>query len=445
MIAYVQSQDSIGNSHVSTPSPMVLTVGAGNTLIFSVGVTELFHSGTISAIPVISDNKGNIWNFVCSTPMVTGGGSQYQLFTLVALNCAAGSTTITISLPACSHYAAAVSEYSGIASTKAIGQSNYSSAPYGSGATSLSSGAIPVAATEMIYAVGYDTSIGDTFTASGGYTLRQAVNNGTNSASLAAFDNISSGGGSLSNTVTPSAPVAGALQTAILALSPTSITSPLAQITVGATSGLAVTSISTPFQYDNTAGNILIAVCTVHDRSIFTISDTNGNTWVLLYGATFVPVVAYSIKCKAGPNTVTVNSTGAGLDNGFGLMIAEYDVGTNPAYTNNSHGHGINSSTSVATGAIGVSDVPSLLLSCFASSSATFGALQTTNGTLRLQANINGYLGRPIALAISDETALMAGSYSETYAYTPAAGSDGYILGFSDSPEAQPLTVFIGT
>lgn len=85
----------------------------------------------------------------------------------------------------------------------------------------------------------------------------------------------------------------------------------------------SITQISVAYGSNNTAGNTLYAFLNVYDDTAgntpagYTISDTQGNTWVLANWAADYSssrdnaAIYYALNCAAGANTVTISGFGS--------------------------------------------------------------------------------------------------------------------------------------
>ena len=189
----------------------------------------------------------------------------------------------------------------------------------------------------------------------------------------------------------------------------------------------------------------------MYERTGPVFSDTQGNTWHLVYGngsPTTTFAVAYCLGCTAGVNTVTLNTTGGGNDNAVQLIIAEYTaIGTLftvPSYGNTSE----SPAPSVDTGNVSVGSVPALLIS------AVNGGVWSNNIAYppfanleisRLQFSDSGFLNQePISLALADTIENVAGNYDNVFTPTPVSGPmEAVILGFTLPPLS--LTCASGT
>lgn len=71
-------------------------------------------------------------------------------------------------------------------------------------------------------------------------------------------------------------------------------------------------ALSVAFGSNNTAGNLLVAICG-NENPILTFSDTQNNTWIALPALASSPShksqFFYCLNCKAGPNTVSFTAT----------------------------------------------------------------------------------------------------------------------------------------
>ena len=425
-------------------------VTAGDCLVLSIAVNQLLSDA--KAFVQVGDSQGNAWTIASMSPVVTrGAGIQcFILYTFVALNCAGGDTQVTY-VP---NYNGTVQplllidEYSGVASTRAIGASSFNSTPWDSAATSVDSLPVTALSGELIYSAAMGSFGSFTFTASAGFTTREAVNNSFLAA--ASFDKISSGG-SENNVVTPSA-TPDTIHALVLILSPTALIQPLIQTSCFTNSSITTEETTAVFTNPNTAGNLLIAVGLMVERLTPVITDTQGNSWVIVYdGAAPMNglVMAYALNCRSGINLVTMNTLGGGDDNSVTLIIAEYEGVS--AFLASSHGS--SSGSTVDTGNIAVSVASSLLVSCFLGGTNTGTDKQAyvpavNLGALRFQMSDSGFVqSAPYSLALADQVESAPGSYDNVFNITPQTGPlQAAILGFklSLSLACASGTGFIG-
>ena len=183
---------------------------------------------------------------------------------------------------------------------------------------------IPVNGTEMVYSVGFADTASETLTPTSGFNTRQ-TQTGTN-ATIVSFDELFTGG-TADNVVTAST-TPGSLHVIIIALSPTPVSSPILQIGWGVSEGIEDLAVTGAYPYPNTAGNLLILVSRVYERSDYTVADTQGNTWVVAIAepSTADLVVAYCLSAKEGANTVTLTGNTGGDDVSFTMILAEYKI-----------------------------------------------------------------------------------------------------------------------
>ncbi len=161
-IAFVQGQR--GGTGGATSVAVALTgIAAGNLLVVWAGTFGAGHS-----ITGVSDGV-NTWAGPVFTSQ-TGTNSLLQLW--YAMNVAAGSTTVTMTLNVSTFGELHVLEYSGAALTLALDKSAVGSSA--AGATTYSSGttATTSQASEMVVAAAINSS-GATFSLPSGYNLRE--------------------------------------------------------------------------------------------------------------------------------------------------------------------------------------------------------------------------------------------------------------------------------
>jgi len=423
-------------------------VGAGNCLIMSVGMRR--NVTDAHGLPYITDSNGNIWLAPITTPSQVDNVSgetfcDFQLLTFVAPNVAAGDTEFTIHES--EHFGLwmiAVDEYSGITGTYPIDQVSFASTAYESGLSSIGSGSITAASGELVYTAVFAVADPTTLGVTAGFTQRQLdgfTYDGVYSGTLGTYDQLSSGG-SFSNTATSSA-VPLTLHTNIIGLASANPTRPLVQLAAYALSSIQGPETSVAFPYPNTSGNLLVLAGVLYQRTNAVVTDSQGNTWIVVYNAatgdnTFL-VMAYALSCKAGANTVTLNTLGGGDDDLIQFCVAEYTF--NGSFTASSRGGPVNPGETVDTGYVAVGTLPSLVISMFTSTAldpegATSPPLLSQLETLRYQFSDPGFLQEtPHTVALADVTPNSIGSYHNVFDSTPiTANLEGAILGFTQTP-----------
>jgi hypothetical protein len=419
-------------------------VGAGHCLIASFGVVRV-GAFAFDGSPTISDNQGNIWSLAATSPVqLLATSDSFQIFVYVAYNCAAGATTVTLTTNSGWGVAAVVDEYSGVAAAKGVDQITFASTVAGDGLLSVDSGSVTIPSGEMLYSAAFCDANGETFAPTAGFTTRETQNVTHPNAivSLATFDALAPSSGSFSNTVTVSPTTPNSVHVVLLSLAAAPVTSSLVQVGVGATSASFATTIAASYPYPNIANNLLIAVARIVERQNFTISDTLGNDWVIVYGQsnpnpTFL--LAYCLGCKGGQNTVTLVGNSGGSDVTLNLLLAEYTV-SGASYDSSSQGVA-DPGTSVDTGDIVVSAPPALLVSVFIdSSNGSLPPVGSSPGTWRYQFSDGGFIqSTPGVIALADQTVEDAGSYDNVFTISPSDELDAAILGFNiqGSPPAS--------
>jgi Putative Ig domain len=430
-ITHVQGTSGGG----SDPQTIALTgVTAGNCLVLSVAVED--QSGLHKFIVTVTDTGNNVWTMVAGSPVVAdGGGNSFQEYIFVAPECSGGNITITVNSTSAlgAKLGLTVDEYSGVYDVQPWDGFTFNSTVYGSGLNTLASGSFTAVSGELIYCVAMTGESGDTFSTPSGYTARQSNNS---DLSIANFDKLSSGG-SESTTINSSG-TPNTLHVCMIALSPVAISRPLVQFSVGAASGTSTESCTATFNYPNTAGNTLVAFAYFYERLDPVFTDTQGNTWVLLYGSPSGPTgtfaVAYCESCKGGTPTVTLNTTSGGDDVQMLLIIAEYRP---LLYVSSNYGS-TSSGTSVNTGDVSVVTAPALLISGFfgGATTADQAYLPALNlGTLRFQVSDSGFVNlTPQALAIADQLENSPGSYDNVFTQAVTGSLQAAILGFTIPP-----------
>lgn len=420
-----------GTSDGNYNTPLSLSyvvVSTGNALILSIAYQRHIDN---SVYPTVSDTQSNIWQPICMTPWANWqGGDGSGMYTLIALNCTAGAVTITVNGGGY-NCAATLCEYANVAHANAIkyapGSMNFASVV---GASSVDSGSVTIDANQMLYSAAFSDSDAATLTPSVGFTARE---NFTAPAryTIQSWD-YSPAAGSYNNVVTEDADN-HTLQVCLIALSSAAETSGLlVQVGCGAASGITgPLSVDVPFPYDNAAGNLLIACGSIHERANFSVTDTQGNTWVTVYNGDGNPsgdggfVLAYALSCAAGANIVTVHSDIGGDDILWEIIVAEYNA-PGAAFNVSNFGY-IAPTSSQDTGSISTgTNVPQLLISF-----ATVDALEsppvaapvpfaTSPGTWRFQTSDGGFftLG-PKSTAIADQYVTTVGNYHDLFDVSP--------------------------
>lgn len=434
-----------------TPISVTLNgVTPGNCLIASVGRRS--NLAIYSGLMHPADNKQGVWLPPITSPAQTSSseGADFQLCTFVSPLCPGGDINITFyETEHFGAYAISIDEYSGISAAFPIGPSSFASTPYGSGITGASARSIVVPSGYLIYSAAHGLVNPLNFTPSSGFTQRHVVEGNLDyPISLACWDKISSGG-VYSNEVTVDVDP-NTLHVTLLALSPTTIDRPIIQYGAYSLSGADVEEVDTTFPYPNVAGNTLIAVGKMYERSIAQISDINNNNWEVVYndgiGDNPPIVMAYCNDCKPGVNTVRMNSLSGGTDDDMMLIVGEYPP--QQAFTASSDSGAGNYAQEVDTGNIGVSK-PTILFSMYTGNSINSLGQSAAGpvsqlGTVRYQFSISGHFtGNILELALADQVVSGPGSYNNIFSISPdsatlAAGILGFIVKAPTGPTGPP-------
>jgi hypothetical protein len=361
------------------------------------------------------------------------------LLTFVATNVAAGDTNVTFQETGnYGAYAISILEYSGDGATLPIDQFTFASTVVGSGNTSLSSGSIATKAGDLVFSAAFGMADPLTITPGAGYTQRAAVaGNMSRAIALQVWDQTSTGG-SYSNNISASTDP-GTMHVVVINLSLTAITRTIVQGASFVAAQLDVNAVSVAYPLNNVAGNTLVAFGRMVERTDGVITDTQGNSWIMVYtdpAATNDTIVAaYCIGCKAGANTVTLTSTAGGTDDTMMLIIAEYPAVE--SFISSSKSYPGTQTSSVNTGSI---PGPGLLVSMFSSSGLAPTDLSCTPplaqlATLRYQFSDGGFLAQqPCQMGIADQIATVPGFYNNVFTLpSSTAIMAGAILGFAFS------------
>lgn len=432
-------QGSGGYSTAASPITVSLTTNAGDCLMCSVAMVITGNPIFWQCQAAVSDTQGNIWLLVATSPVQgydNGTTVVSQVWTFAALNIKSGATVITVDCSGAQN-AVTIDEYSGVAPTSAIDALSFNSTAYFSGLSSVDSLSIPVNGTEMVYSVGFADTASETLTPTSGFNTRQ-TQTGTN-ATIVSFDELFTGG-TADNVVTAST-TPGSLHVIIIALSSTPVPSPILQIGWGVNEGTIDLTVTGAYPYPNTAGNLLILVSRVYERSDYTVADTQGNTWVVLPFPDNSPadlVMAYCLNAKAGANTVTLTGNTGGDDVSFTMILAEYKI-QGAVFLSSSWGQN-QPGGSVNTGNV-AADVGDILISALWLGANGYGAnnnqstvppVGSSPGTWRYQFASTGlFNSAPAAVVLADQIAPSSGNYSNTF--TPNTSRDSLvaaILGF---------------
>ena len=442
-IAHVQGTSNYGASGPGL-SVTLSGVGAGNCLVLSATLHEFSTLG--KGAPLVSDSLGNQWQLVCQSPIVTAssGPQDWSMYVWVALNCAAGNTTVSFASPTddSPNSALLLDEYSDVATAQAVDSAiTFASTSFQSGVTVVASGSITTTAGEMLYSSVFSGSVSDnTYTPTSGFTPRQSASGGSGggAATAASFDQLSTGG-SYSNTVTvATGTTPDTLQVCLLALSPTAISRPFVQSAFYENCSIAGTVLtSATFPLPNTQGNLLVLAGYMSERSSPVVTDTQGNAWVVVYNGTQNPagnfVMAYALSCNAGANTVTLNTLDGGDDVTLSIIISEYEGVS--GFLSSSFGAS-SPNTTVDTGDITIGSPDSLLVSYFLGNTITgtnpyaYGPAANL-GTRRFQISSSGFINQAaFSMAIADQVESVAGSYDNVFTVNRSGPLEAAILGF---------------
>jgi hypothetical protein len=415
-----------------------ITPTAGNCLILSVGMYSsnyfwgILREQNLPFTNFVTDNQNNEWIFVGISPVQIATTPNYlhsAVATFISTGVAGAATAISVQTIA-QYVEVMVDEFSGVATVAPVDDSNFNSTAYGSGLSSIASGNITVTGTELVYSVGFADLESETLTASSGFIQIQTDTNlGVTMSTF--YKNVT--GGTSSNTISASSPP-GSLHVLVFGLSPVSVSSIVVQNAYMIDGGTVVDYAIAPFTYPNTAGNLLVLRAYLYERGTATISDTQGNNWVVAItppgGSTNI-VMAYCLSAIAGPNTVTLNTGSGGTDDVIAMLVTEFSI-QGAQFNASSVGNNTTPGNSVNTGNITVTG-KSLLVSMAASDSesGTFTSLARMGSspeTWRLQPSD----GFGTMQCIADQVVTSAGSYSNTFTASSST-NDLYsgILGFN--------------
>lgn len=415
-------------------------VTAGNCLVVSFGMWRSFAVSQV--FPPISDNQGNVWYPACMSPVQLNSGdtTSYQVITYVALDVSGGNTTILIGAGSSGQMTILVDEFSGVSHVKALDKFSYASTEFGSGVPSIASGNITTVSGEHLYSCGFCNGNSESISSSVGFTQRTYVT-GTYLTS-SSFDK-SASAGTDSNTITAS-PTPGTVHVTLLALSPTPVSNPIVQWTCNSAASITVSHVDTVYPFQNTAGNLLIAVAQLYEVTDAVVSDSQGNIWNTVYtsptGTNDTIVMAYAVNCKPGGNTVTITTAGGGTDDYIGIIIAEYESVS--GFTASSKSVAIPPlSSSVDTGNVGVSSPPSLLVSCFMNASPPTAGVAVPLGSRRIALSNSGFFNsQNMVLELADQIKNAPGSYDDIFDISTGSGYlHAGILGFTLPTPPPPV------
>jgi len=309
-IAFVQAANSVAGSAAS----LALAFGSNNTA----GNMLLLTTRSSTGNPVISvtDSNGNDWQKISTFSNST---SSVALF--YAPNCKAGANTVTLfRVASTGNISMVIMEYSGV---NTLDQSA-TAGPTTS--NSFSSGNITTTqANELLIGYGAnETSNGLTITPTNSFTLQT---NASNSGNSFLIDRVVSSTGTFAATTGFSSSVnwAGGIATFYNDPNFPGQSSGFVQSKNGTSSVGA--SVALAYPSNNTAGNLLVAICRYNNGTSPTITDTAGNSWQTAVsftnGASLVGVF-YVLSAIAGANTVTFNATGASRSEQ--AVVLEYAV-----------------------------------------------------------------------------------------------------------------------
>lgn len=426
------SGHKVGTGNLVLPS---LSVTPGNALIVSIGVyCGVTSNGTLGGLTV-SDSTGNVWTLVCTSPVIHRDSpfNDSLIATFIALDVVGGSTTVTVHTNGTS-INVSLDEYSGVASSRAIGAVNFEAIPYGTSPvqTSVDSGDIEVISGQLVYSVAWAQNAGETLTPSVGFTQRSSDNSGN--GSITSFD--SSSTGTVNNVVTASS-TPDTVHVVIFALSP----SPIGLILqTGYSINAGITgpnSVDTDFPFDVHAGNLLILSAYVHERINMAVTDTQGNLWTVVEHDP--NIMAYTTASVNGPLTVTMTASGGGDDVAWNQTVHEYDI-QNTVFSASAF-NSQNDSNPIDTGNVSVNTDTSILISSVTlnfpevpvrridSSTETSPAIPSN---WRYQISDSGFFGVYLnTICLADQTGLSPGTYSNVF--SPDNGpldKTAIILGF---------------
>lgn len=183
----------------------------------------------------------------------------------------------------------------------------------------------------------------------------------------------------------------------------------------------SVTSVAQAYGSANTAGNMLVAVFFTGVGSVPTISDTQGNTWILGFsqptndGGLALLRVWFALNCKGGANTVTAQRNATAGNSG--MIIAEYS-GVNTFDKSASAG---GNSTAPNSSAVTTTVTNELILGAFETNAAGLTGLVVGTGGAGTQTRQN----LQATMGLADNIVSSIGSYSAS----ATAGSGGWAAG----------------
>ena len=168
--------------YTSLGSPIVLdiTPTAGDCLVLSRWYVR-YQRCIFWYRSSVSDNQGNVWALVGTSPIqyeTTSGFQAAQLYTFVALNIVGAATTITVVNGWRSILQLRLMSIQGQLRNCSIDGITFNSTTYPAGpSSSVSSLPITINGAELVYSAAFADSIsGDTLTPSAGFTARAKSN-----------------------------------------------------------------------------------------------------------------------------------------------------------------------------------------------------------------------------------------------------------------------------
>lgn len=191
-IARVQAATvALGNQSSPQTLAFGVNVTAGNLLLLIVGL------GLSSDVTGVTDTLGQTWTKAKSQVQTTDGGFVSLWY---VENTAGGACTVQVAYASAANVRLIVMEYSGVATSGALNQTNSAQADASS---AVNAGAINTTQPEELIVVAARNDTNTTFTAGAGYTLRTEQAAAPNTR-LVYEDRVTSSSGSYSGLMTSS-------------------------------------------------------------------------------------------------------------------------------------------------------------------------------------------------------------------------------------------------
>ena len=396
-VGYLQATQVAGSS-VGFVEPN----SAGSLLV---AVTA--NPGSTPSIP--TDTNGNTW--VPVPVQFSQEANQGSVF--YALDCGAGANTVT----ATSATQLMIFEFAGLSTINALmGASGFDSFS----GTTATSGTVNTAGTALLFSCVFDFSgTGRTFTATSGYN--PIISQNASSPCMATWSQVVSSPGAQANTVTASGSITDA-GVGIIAFSTASVSVPTLRQCCWAGSNAGADGTETCTFLNNVVAGNLIVACFANQSGTNsgTVSDTQGNTYTLIYGGAGNPYgLWYAIAGSSGSLAVSNSVSNCG---------GAYEIENLRSASADQKNTTSNTGTTVGTGGITTTKQPEIVMAFgFVTAKVTVDSISSG------WAGANIPAGHLSTIGMAYQANAQIGSYSPTFTFSASQANVGVIVSFNGS------------